>query len=130
MKKEALTFETDSKGTIRYHNAEGQLHNENGPAIVFVDGYKAYWINGKLHNPNGPAVVYPNGGKAYLINGERHNPNGPAIVRPNGSKAYYINDKKLTEVEFTAWQAQQDAPLHNETKIIDGVEYTLTENNS
>jgi hypothetical protein len=103
MNKEKLTVETNEDGTVTYRNA---------------DGY--------FHNPHGPAVVGGNGGKVYLINGKRHNPNGPAIVRPNGSKAYYINDKELSEAEFTAWQAQQDAPLHNKIATIDGIEYTLT----
>jgi hypothetical protein len=48
------------------------------------------------------------------------------VVWKDGYKAYYINDKKLTEVEFTAWQAQQSAPLHNKIATIDGIEYTLT----
>ena len=149
MNKETLTVEKDENGTIRYFNADGELHNPNGPAVVWADGRKAYFINGELHNPdgpavvranghkeywvkgnrhnpNGPAVVWADGYKAYCINGERHNPDGPAVVYPDGSKEYYINDKELTEAEFTAWQAQQSAPLHNTTKVIDGVEYTLT----
>jgi len=48
------------------------------------------------------------------------------VVCADGSKYYYINGKPLTEAEFTAWQAQQTAPLHNTTATIDGVEYTLT----
>jgi hypothetical protein len=149
MKKEKLTVETDKKGTIRYYNANdqlhnpngpavvrtngykehwihGKLHNPNGPAVVWADGYKEHWINGKRHNPNGPAIVGTNGRKSYYINGKRHNPHGPAAIWPNGHKEYYINGKELTESEFAAWQAQQDAPLHNKTATIDGIDYTLT----
>tara|TARA_R110002153_G_scaffold233625_1_gene386991 strand:- start:430 stop:747 length:318 start_codon:yes stop_codon:yes gene_type:complete len=103
MIKETLTVKTDENGTIRYLNDSGKLHNPDGPAIVYVTGTKWYYINGQLHNPDGPAVVYS-----------------------DGSKSYYINGKHLTEAEFTTWQAQQYAPLHNTTKVIDGVEYTLT----
>ena len=103
MKKETLTVETNTNGTIRYFNADGKLHNPNGPAVVYADGSKRYYINDKLHNENGPAVVYA-----------------------DGSKFYYINDKRLTEAEFKAWQAKQSAPLHNTTATIDGIEYTLT----
>lgn len=103
MKKETLTVETNEYGTTTYRNAEGDLHNPNGPAVVGFDGYKSHWINGKRHNPHGPAVVYP-----------------------DGSKRYCINNKYLTEAEFTAWQAQQAAPLHNKTATIDGIEYNLT----
>ena len=86
MKKETLTVETDEEGTITYRNADGQLHNPDEPALVDTDGYKAYYINDKLHNPNGPAVVWH-----------------------DGRKFYYINGKRLTEAEFTAWQAEKTA---------------------
>ena len=149
MKKEKLTVETDEDGTIRYRNADGELHNPHGPSVIDADGDKFYYINdklhnpdgpaivyadgrkehcfnGKLHNPNGPAVIYPDGYKAYWINGKRHNPNGPAVIFANGLKWYYINGNLLTEAEFKSWQAQQSAPLHNKTATIDGIEYTLT----
>ena len=103
MEKETLTVETNENGTIIYRNADGDFHNPHGPAIVWADGHKEHWLNGKLHNANGPAVVWK-----------------------DGCKAYYINGKKLTEAEFKTWQPQQDAPLHNKTAVIDGVEYTLT----
>ena len=126
MKKETLTVETSERGTITYRNADGQLHNQNGPALVHTDGYKAHYINGQLHNENGPAVVFADGDKEYYINDKRHNPNGPAIVYPNRDKYYYINGEELTEAEFKACQTKQPAPLHNKTATIDGVEYTLT----
>jgi hypothetical protein len=103
MKKETSTVETDEDGTIRYYNAEDELHN-----------------------PNGPAVVHTNGGKSYWIKGQRHNPDGPAIVSANGYKAYFVKGQPLTEAEFKTWQTQQTAPLHNKTKVIDGIEYKLT----
>ena len=62
----------------------------------------------------------------HYTNGKLHNPYGPAVVGTNGRKSYYINGELLIEAEFKAWQAQQTAPLHNKTAVIDGVEYTLT----
>jgi len=109
MNKETLTVYTDKDGTIRYYNASGQLHHQNGPAVVHPDGDKYYYINGQLHNPDGPAVVFADGYKAYYINDQRHNPDGPAILYADGSKGYYINGKELTGAEFKAWQAQQTA---------------------
>jgi len=84
MKKEKLTVETDEDGTIRYYNAEDELHNPDGPAVIYADGHKFYYINGKLHNPDGPAVIWP-----------------------DGVKDYWIKGKELTEAEFKAWQAKQ-----------------------
>ena len=109
MNKETLTVEKDEDDTIRYRNANGDLHNPHGPAVVGLDGYKAYYINGKVHNPDGPAVIYTDGGQEYWINDQLHNPDGPAIAYSDRSKAYYINGKKLTEAEFKTWQAQRDA---------------------
>jgi hypothetical protein len=85
MNKEKLTVEKDEYGTIRYRNASGELHNPDGPAVVW-DGDRYYYINGQLHNPH-----------------------GPAIVDTDGSKAYYINDKELSDAEFKTWQAEQSA---------------------
>jgi hypothetical protein len=102
MKKETLTVEKDDLGTVTYRNADGELHNPDGPAIIDADG-EWHYINGQLHNPNGPAVIYA-----------------------NGHKEYYINGEELTKAEFKTWQAQQTAPLHNKTATIDGIEYTLT----
>ncbi len=47
MKKETLTVEKNSNGTIRYRNADGKLHNSNGAAIIYSDRSKSYYINGK-----------------------------------------------------------------------------------
>ncbi len=103
MKKETLTVETSSNGTITYRDTSGELHNPHGPAIVCANGYKAYWINGQLHHQNGPAVIWA-----------------------DGSKEYHIKGKRLSETKFKAWQVEQSAPLHNTTATIDGIEYTLT----
>ena len=45
MKKETLTVETNSKGTTTYRNASDQLHNPHGPAVVWDNGSKWYYIN-------------------------------------------------------------------------------------
>ena len=109
MKKETLTVETDENGTTEYLNASDQLHNPHGPAIIWADGCKFYYINDQLHNSDGPAVIRADGDKSYYINGELHNPDGPAIVWADGRKFYYINGKELTETKFKAWQAEQPA---------------------
>ncbi len=107
MEKETLTVHTDEHGTITYRNDSGELHNPDGPAIVYSDGEKWYCINGQLHNTNGPAIIWADCGLAHYIHGDLHNPDGPAVIGKNGYKAYYIKGKKLTEAEFAAWQTQQ-----------------------
>jgi hypothetical protein len=105
MEKETLTVEKYENGIIIYRNADGERHNQHGPALVYADGDIAYYIKGQLHNENGPAVVFADGHKSYYINGQLHNPNGPALVYPNRDKYYYINGEELTEAEFKAWQS-------------------------
>jgi len=79
-----VTAYTNSNGTIRYYNEYGDLHNPNGPAVIWPDGGQEYWINDQLHNPHGPAIVWP-----------------------DDSKAYYINGEELSEAKFKTWQAEQ-----------------------
>lgn len=62
---EEMTFITD---------ANGVLHNENGPAVIHSDGYQAWYLNGLRHRDGGPAVVYPEMKlEAYYINGVNQN---------------------------------------------------------
>jgi hypothetical protein len=49
MEKETLTVETDEDGTIMYFNADDELYNPDGPAVIW-DGDRYYWVNGELHN--------------------------------------------------------------------------------
>ena len=47
----------------------GNLHREDGPAVVSVYGdYKGWYLNGKRHREDGPAIEYYNGGKEWWIN--------------------------------------------------------------
>lgn len=53
-----------------YRNDLGQLHREDGPAIVQGD-FKYFYKNGKRHNLNGPAIIgqYE---KEYWIEGKKY----------------------------------------------------------
>jgi hypothetical protein len=74
---------------VEYRNEQGQLHREDGPAIVYKDG-KYYYINGLLHREDGPAVEYKDGSVVYYKNGLKHREDGPAVIRANGKKEYWI----------------------------------------
>jgi hypothetical protein len=92
-KVEVTEFDT------RWYNLKDELHREDGPAVEYLDGYKAYYINGK-----------------------RHREDGPAIENENRGEAYYINDQYLTEQEFN----NRTNPCINKVVEIDGVKYKLT----
>lgn len=37
---------------------DGQLHCDNGPAVVYSTGKKEWWVHGKQHRDDGPAVEF------------------------------------------------------------------------
>ena len=54
-----------------YRDAYGYWHREDGPAIEYEDGYKAWCIHGKYHRTDGPAVEFPNGTSFWWVNGKQ-----------------------------------------------------------
>ncbi len=64
MKNDKLTKTVDQHCTIRY-TLNGVPHREDGPAIIYSDGYKSWWLNGILHREDGPAIEKPNGHKEW-----------------------------------------------------------------
>jgi len=54
-----------------WFNRLGQEHREDGPAVEYSDGSKAWLINGKLHRLDGPAIEYANGAVEYWFKGEQ-----------------------------------------------------------
>lgn len=58
-----------------------------------------------LHNENGPAIIYDNGTKYYFIDGKKHRINGPAVIFNNDNNgSWFYNNKyvgtNLTQEEF------------------------------
>ena len=73
------------------------LHRNDGPAIEYPDGYKAWWVDNKRHRLDGPAIEYPDGGKEWYVDGQLHRADGPAIEWVAGYKEWWVNGEKLTE---------------------------------
>ena len=125
MKKQEYKAPGDEweNGCTEWKDAKGDLHREEGPAVVGANGYKEYWIHGELHNEEGPAVVYPDGTVEYFIHGELHREEGPAVVRADGTKEYYLHGEFLTEKAFLA----RKNSCEGKTVIVDGKTYRLME---
>ena len=85
--------EVDRLGTRRYRNAAGQLHRDEGPAIVYNDGTENLYQNGNLHREDGPAVTYKHGPKIWYKHGKRHRTDGPAAEYHNGGTIWFLDDK-------------------------------------
>ena len=77
----------------------GDFHKEDGPALVYLDGDKEWWINGKLHRKNGPAVEINNGDEEWWLDGKLHREDGPAVLQKN-IENWFLNDVEYTEEEF------------------------------
>jgi hypothetical protein len=71
----------------------GQLHREDGPAVIHPDGTQKWWKNGKRHREDGPAVIYPNGSQEWWKDGKLHREDGPAIVYPDGIEQWFHDGK-------------------------------------
>ena len=87
-----MTKEIDKNGNTLYYNEQGQFHREDGPAVVWADGRKEYWIDDELHRVDGPAVVCADGDKYWFKHGQKHREDGPAIEFAE-YKAWYHHDK-------------------------------------
>ena len=120
---EALKYriEVDQHGTRRYFNAAGQLHREegpavvrtgeshwflngmrhreNGPAIECISGHTEWWHKWQRHRDGGPAIEWSDGGREWWQNGKLHREDGPAVVFPDGDCRWYIHGIRKTETE-------------------------------
>lgn len=54
----------------------------------------------QLHREDGPAIEYDNGAKAWYINGKRHREDGPAIILSNNQCEYWFDNKKYSKKEW------------------------------
>ena len=61
---------TNSNGDKWWENSKGEYHREDGPAVIWGNGNKTWYINGRLHREDGPAIVYGSGGKYWYVNGK------------------------------------------------------------
>lgn len=119
--KEGNRFREEADGSKRLYK-DGVLHNTEGPAVVYTNGAKEWWIggervqtrgsassfkvvtdengtvyssneNGKLDREDGPAIEYADGSTAWYKNGNQHRIGGPAIETSDGLKQWYEEDQ-------------------------------------
>jgi hypothetical protein len=76
-----------------FFDENGELHNDNGPAITYENGTKVWYQHGKMHRIGGPALEYSDGTGWWYINGMRHRIDGPAWTDANGKQEWYFEDR-------------------------------------
>jgi hypothetical protein len=57
---------------IKYWYKDFKLHREDGPAVLYPNGYESWYLNGKQHRIDGPARIWDNDRcpPEWYINGE------------------------------------------------------------
>lgn len=63
-------FHEDDMGNIR-HYCDGQLHRDNGPALIFASGEVQFYRKGELHREDGPALILASGEVQFYLSGEK-----------------------------------------------------------
>jgi hypothetical protein len=80
------------------------------PASVktVTEGGDRLWLNkvGQLHRDDGPAIEYADGGKAWYLNERLHRVDGPAIERIDGYTAWYVDGLQITQKQIAVLQAR------------------------
>ncbi len=77
MRDDSTYTEIDEYGTKKWLNANGGLHREDGPALIYMNNDKVWFKNAKMHRLDGPAVIYACGDKRWYINNEEYDKNDP-----------------------------------------------------
>ena len=99
----ALRIEVDRDGTCKYFNSAGELHRDNGPAVEYKSGSRAWFQNGKLHRLAGPAIIWYSGELEYWLDGQRHRLDGPAVIHKD-YLGWFIQGREYTAAEFIEQQ--------------------------
>jgi len=96
-------YSIKSNDKLIYYNQQGQIHREDGPALIWYYNtgsiaYEVWYINGVWHREDGPASIdYNEDGsiqyEGWYINGVRHREDGPAYID-------YYNDGSICLEEW------------------------------
>ncbi len=81
---------------------------------IDIRGNKFYYSDREMtirHREDGPAIEYADGDKAWYLNGKRHREDGPAVEYECGYKSWWLNGEQLTEEEFNARMNPADVEL-------------------
>ena len=100
---------TRGNGDVEWYKT-GELHREDGPAVIKNNGDKEWFFKGKHHREDGPAIERNGGGFSYYINGDFHREDGPAVMYPGSDKVdhkpwtgYYLKNQYFKDIDL--WQA-------------------------
>jgi len=68
-KSKQIVRTVDQFGNIIY-TKDGELHREDGPAVIRTDGSQSWYKDGELHREDGPAVIWADGTQLWYKDGK------------------------------------------------------------
>jgi hypothetical protein len=82
---------------------DGELHREDGPAVIKPDGSQFWKRDGQLHREDGPAEIWADGTRRWYRNNRLHREDGPAEIRPDGTQrwALHVGDYSVQMIGAT-----------------------------
>ena len=102
----------------RWYDSDGNYHRDDGPAIIYASGHKAWLQHGRFHQDNGPAVIQANGDTEWYQYGKLNRTDGPAIEFADGRGFFWLNNRHLP---FDEWANEVD--LSDEDKVMMKLKY-------
>ena len=101
IEEQSLSYSTQDTARFWYLPSKGReyLHRLDGPAAVYIDGTKYWYIENELHRLDGPAVEFGNGAKHWVIEGNQLpekevenwlEENNVDLTTPEGQMAYKL----------------------------------------
>ena len=118
----------------KWTNKEGELHREDGPALILKSGTEKWYLNGTLHREGGPAVSTSEGVDYWFCNGKLHRLDGPAMYNHVTKTGVWYNHGVVHRIGGPAWESPTEKKWYQEGVMhrIDGPAYTnklLPQNN-
>lgn len=62
-----MGLEINKFANLIWKNEKSEWHRDKGPAVIRNDGCIQYCFNNHLHRLDGPAMIWPDGQKFYWI---------------------------------------------------------------
>ena len=59
------------KDEVRYTDEHGELHRDDGPAVMWPNGTQEWYQHGQLHRDDGPTWIFSDGTQVWHWRGER-----------------------------------------------------------
>lgn len=81
-------------------NSNGDLHCNDGPAMISSNSSVYYYVNGKQHRVDGPATIDSQGNMFWMFYDQQHREDGPAAILNDGTVGYYLHDICYSKDEF------------------------------